>query len=115
MLEKAGIINDVNLIANGSVYAPDTGLTMIAPPESSPYYSHNYGVNKAEVVKSLKNNYKTVIFAGDGTPDYYAARHADVVFARKAMLGLCKENGLACRELTSYCDVLEYLQAIDLG
>lgn len=115
LLEKAGIINDVNLIANGSVYAPDTGLTMIASPESSPYYSHNYGVNKAEVVKSLKNSYKTVIFAGDGTPDYHAAKHADVVFARKAMLGLCKENGLACRELVSYCDVLEYLRSLDLN
>jgi 2-hydroxy-3-keto-5-methylthiopentenyl-1-phosphate phosphatase len=110
LLEKAGIINDVNIIANTGVYDSKKGLLMLAPDRKEAYYSHDYGVDKEAVVKLLKNSYKTVVFAGDGIPDYYAARHADVVFARRTMLRLCKENGLACRELPSYCAVLEYLQ-----
>ena len=51
-----------------------------------------------------------MVFAGDGTPDFIAAKEADKVFARGALLKLCRKNGVEAAELDSYCRVLEYLK-----
>ncbi len=110
ILDALGIKDSVNIIANGGKYSPETGLVMTRPPKDSPFYSENYGVNKAGTVKYLKNKYKKVIFAGDGIPDFPAAEYADVVFARGSLLDLCKNNSVETYNLDSYCNVFNYLK-----
>ncbi len=111
ILESMGIGNSVHVIANSGTYSQESGLVMSKPPSDSPFYSENYGVAKAETIKYLKNKYKKVIFAGDGTPDFPAAEQADVVFARGALLNLCQNNKVEAYDLDSYCTVYEYLKS----
>lgn len=110
ILDSLGIKDNVKIIANYSEFTPETGLTMSRIKEDSPFYSYNYGIHKGNAVKYHKNQNKTVVFAGDGTPDFIAAKEADKVFARGALLKLCKENGVEAEELDSYCRVLDYLK-----
>lgn len=110
ILDHLGIKDSINIIANESEYSPETGLVMTKSPKDALFHSENYGVDKAGVIKYLKKKYKKVIFAGDGTPDFPAAEHADVVFARGALLELCKNNRVEAHNLDSYCSVLEYLK-----
>ncbi len=110
ILEKLNIKNNIKIIANQSVYSPKHGLVMEKYTQEQEFYSYNYGVNKAGVIKYLKSNYKKVVFAGDGTPDYAAAKHADVVFARGDLMRQCRENNLKVYKLDSYCNVLDYLK-----
>lgn len=110
ILERLGVTNHINLITNKSDYNPDTGLQMFKVGEDFAFYSNNYGVDKRLVVEHLKNSNKTVVYAGDGVPDYKAAKLADVVFARGQLLDLCRENSVKAYELDSYCSVLEYLK-----
>jgi len=110
ILDYLGVQDNIHIISNTSAYSQKTGLEMFKLEEDSPFYSYNYGVDKGNVVKYLKNQGKHVVFAGDGTPDLAAARHADVVFARGILMELCRKNGIKAQELDSYCSVLEYLK-----
>jgi len=110
ILDALGIKDSINIISNESKYNKEDGLVMNKLPETSVFYSENYGIDKAGVIKFLKSKYEKVIFAGDGVPDFPAAEHADVVFARGALLELCSKNNLETYSLDSYCNVLEYLK-----
>ncbi len=110
ILDSLSIRDNLNIIANGGSYSLETGLIMSRINEVLPFYSHNYGIDKKNVVKLLKKQGKKVVFAGDGIPDFAAAKEADKVFARGTLLGLCRQNGLECIELDAYCRVLEYLK-----
>lgn len=110
ILEELGIKDSIEIIANKSAYSQEQGLIMTKMNESSEFYSANYGVNKVGVIKYLKKHYDKVIFAGDGTPDFEAAKYADIVFARGALLKLCKENNIKADRLDSYCNVFEYIK-----
>ena len=110
ILNYLGVQDNIHIISNKSTYSQETGLEMFKLEEDSPFYSYNYGIDKGNVVKYFKNQNKHVVFAGDGTPDLAAARHADVVFARGVLMELCKKNGVKAQGLDSYCRVLEYLK-----
>lgn len=111
IFEELGIRNNISIISNESTFSPETGLVMNRIGEDSPFYNHNYGIDKERCVQFLKDKYGHVVFAGDGNPDYLAAKQADVVFARAMLLDLCRDNGVQAQELDSYCSVLNYLKS----
>ncbi|MGB2579389.1 2(,)3-diketo-5-methylthio-1-phosphopentane phosphatase [Elusimicrobium simillimum] len=102
----------ITLLANGGSYSQDTGLSLIPPPPSDPFYSENLGVSKELLVQHLKERGYTVIYAGDGKPDLQAAQAADVVFAKDALLALCRETGLKTENFDSFKDILGYMEGI---
>lgn len=112
ILNRLKLGDSIEIIANRSAYSPAKGLQMFRLAEDSPFYSYNYGVDKENVVKYLKNTHDRVIFAGDGTPDFYAAKHADIVFARGQLLKLCRDNGVQAGELNSYRVVKDCLASL---
>lgn len=46
-----------------------------------------------------------VVFIGDGTSDRYAAAHAEVVFAKGALVRICRAAGWPFHEWTDFADV----------
>lgn len=100
----------VTLICNESFYKPETGLVIIKPDKNHEFYSENYGVNKKLAVESIKRKYDFTIFAGDGRPDFDAAKIADKVFARDCLFDLCKVNGIQATRFSTYCEILDYLK-----
>lgn len=110
ILDSLGVKDCVNLIANKSTYSKENGLQMTKLAPDSVFYSENYGINKESVIKFLKDRYDLTVFAGDGTPDYNAAKWADKVFARGTLLELCKKHNIPFEELDSYCRVFDYLR-----
>lgn len=104
--------NDIELITNHGVYNQISGLKMLPPPENSPYYDKNVGISKASIVKKLKDEGYTVIFAGDGPPDIAPARLADVVFAKKILLEKCQEEGIITRPFINYEDICRLVKEI---
>jgi 2-hydroxy-3-keto-5-methylthiopentenyl-1-phosphate phosphatase len=43
-----------------------------------------------------------VAFAGDGTSDFQAARHADLAYATNHLMRLCRKAGVAAKPLTTF-------------
>ena len=112
ILETMGIKDSVKLIANESTYATEQGLNMTKLSGDSLFYSDNYGIDKEAVIKYLKTKYDLTIFAGDGNPDFKAARLADVVFARGTLKELCERNNVEFIELDSYCRIYDFIKTL---
>ena len=93
-------------------YSVETGLVMKRLPEDHPCYDDNIGVSKAAVVKNLKERGFRVVFAGDGPPDILPAREADVVFAKKRLLDLCRRENIKTEPFADFRDVCRCIKEI---
>ena len=54
---------------------------------------------------------RAVVFIGDGASDRYAAGYSDVVFAKRALVQLCLENGWPFRRWTEFVEIDAWLEA----
>ena len=52
---------------------------------------------------------RAVVFVGDGESDRYAAGYSDVVFAKRALVKVCLENGWPFRRWTEFSEVDAWL------
>jgi 2-hydroxy-3-keto-5-methylthiopentenyl-1-phosphate phosphatase len=52
---------------------------------------------------------RAVVFIGDGESDRYAAGYADIVFAKRALVKICVENGWSFRRWTEFAELDEWL------
>jgi 2-hydroxy-3-keto-5-methylthiopentenyl-1-phosphate phosphatase len=52
---------------------------------------------------------RAVVFIGDGESDRYAAGYSDVVFAKRALVKLCLENGWPFRRWTEFSEIDAWL------
>lgn len=102
----------IRLVTNQCSFSLQEGLVMSKPPLDSPYYDDNTGISKAAVVRRLKNEGYKVIYAGDGRPDLAAAREADVVFARKTLLELCREQHINTVPFPDFNAIYTYLKEV---
>lgn len=101
---------DICLVTNPCDYSPQTGLVMHRLPETHPCYDDKIGISKAAVVKNLQSEGYQVVFAGDGPPDIEPARLADVVFAKKRLLDMCREENIVTKPFTDFNDVCTFLK-----
>jgi 2-hydroxy-3-keto-5-methylthiopentenyl-1-phosphate phosphatase len=65
---------------------------------------------KCSAVRAQRQAGHAVLYAGDGASDACPAREADFVFARDALLSVCRAEGIPHRELTDFHVVLDYLR-----
>ena len=101
LLEKEGI-------TGMPVYAVDTRFT----PQGITYH-YNYthpdreelGNSKGVVVDRYRQKGHYIFFAGDGTSDFEAAEHADVVFAHRTLARHCSEQNIPYREFKDFEDM----------
>jgi len=100
----------ITLLANTGKYCPDTGFALIPPPQDYQFYDKNTGISKEALVKHLKKQGFFTIYAGDGIPDLKAAKTADAVFAKSALLKLCKEREIKTLKFDGFGDVTNYIK-----
>ncbi|HNW59606.1 MAG TPA: MtnX-like HAD-IB family phosphatase [bacterium] len=56
---------------------------------------------------------ETTVYIGDGPSDVCGAREADIVFAKKALLTWCRDNGRPHFPFATFADVLEQLHRLE--
>ncbi|MFH1141038.1 MAG: MtnX-like HAD-IB family phosphatase [Chloroflexota bacterium] len=94
------------------VYAVGTRFTEKGIQFDFPYAAkecRSWGICKCSVVERYHQKGQQVVYIGDGRNDLCPAKRADIVFARGELLELCRQEGLACRELRDFQDVIEEL------
>jgi hypothetical protein len=52
------------------------------------------------------------VFVGDGESDRYGAGYSDVIFAKRALVKLCLENGWPFRRWTELAEIDAWLRAL---
>ncbi len=100
-------INNVTVISMEGKYQ-NRGITIMPDPQSE-YYSSIFGVDKAKVVKALKEKYEKVYFAGDSEPDIGAAKAADCAFARNDLQQQLTEQNIPFIPFNKYNEVERYM------
>jgi 2,3-diketo-5-methylthio-1-phosphopentane phosphatase len=74
------------------------------------------GTCKRERVRRHQEARRAVVFVGDGPSDRYAARHADVIFAKASLAAWCMDEGIPHQPWHRLGDVARWLtDALDDG
>ena len=66
---------------------------------------NNAGTCKCKIVSDLKQEYKNVVYIGDGVSDFCVADKADVLYAKSKLLNYCKDKGIECVPYSSFKDI----------
>ncbi|MGD0694560.1 MAG: MtnX-like HAD-IB family phosphatase [Terriglobia bacterium] len=74
-------------------------------PYSGPPCGHDCATCKVEIIRRVRGNGRLVVFIGDGLSDQFAARAADVVFAKRQLFAHCRANGIPCRPFETFADL----------
>ena len=104
--EKA--LKKIKVYANTGIYK-NKGIHLKIEPEGE-YFSEDYGIDKAKVIKALKENYDVVYFAGDSAPDVEASKEADKCFAKGKLKALLENEGVSFVPIEDYRDIEVYLK-----
>ncbi|WP_347860883.1 MtnX-like HAD-IB family phosphatase [Salimicrobium sp. PL1-032A] len=107
ILEKYDI-KGVTVLSNEGYYK-DGNVHMDIDPTHR-HYSERYGIDKAKVIRELKEEYETVHFAGDSEPDSHPAVYADLTFAKDALPDILKEKNVPFIPVTAFEEVEAELQ-----
>jgi 2-hydroxy-3-keto-5-methylthiopentenyl-1-phosphate phosphatase len=108
LLAQAGV--QLELHANLGTFQPGRGLLMELPKDSA-YFSPTHGIDKAAVVNQSLASTQTVAFAGDGYPDFDAAKlvPATLRFARGDLAETLTREGLPFHPFHEWSEVARYL------
>jgi 2,3-diketo-5-methylthio-1-phosphopentane phosphatase len=74
--------------------------------------AHGCATCKPTVMNQLNPREATSVFVGDGLSDAYAAREADLVFAKKSLALFCREQGITHTVYASLNDVATRLEEL---
>ncbi len=81
------------------------------PEETSPFYHKLFGIDKGEVMRTLRKDFDFIYFAGDTEPDLSAALEADIVFAKGELIPFLEKNNKAYIAFEKYEEIVEHLKA----
>ncbi|MDT7542065.1 MAG: 2-hydroxy-3-keto-5-methylthiopentenyl-phosphate phosphatase [Acidobacteriota bacterium] len=142
LLDACALLNvDVNIVSDGFDYCIRRILTVASDPHVKklmrgvracsshlahagggrwqtefPYYrspcAHGCATCKPAVMNLLNPQDAVSVFVGDGLSDRYAAREADLVFAKKSLALFCREQSIAHTVYASLNDVATRLEEI---
>jgi 2-hydroxy-3-keto-5-methylthiopentenyl-1-phosphate phosphatase len=74
--------------------------------------AHGCATCKPAVMEMLNPRGAATIFVGDGLSDVYAAREADLVFAKKSLARLCRERAIDFAPYETLADVAARLEDV---
>lgn len=67
------------------------------------------GTCKTELMKTLKPKEGLSVYVGDGYSDMCAAKNADIIFAKDALLSYCRENDISAQEFDDFSNINTWL------
>jgi 2,3-diketo-5-methylthio-1-phosphopentane phosphatase len=68
------------------------------------------GVCKPQVLRRFIEAGKRIVYIGDGRSDRLAAEHANVVFAKNALVDICRAQNIPAYEFTCFREVCAWLE-----
>lgn len=97
-------------VATATMTWPGSGPPTIAWPYGHPR-CFVCGTCKRQRVIAHRAAGRAVVFIGDGESDRYAAGYADLVFAKRRLVPICRENGWPFLEWHDFGDIEAWLAA----
>ncbi|MGH9352290.1 MAG: MtnX-like HAD-IB family phosphatase [Terriglobia bacterium] len=86
------------------------GRLSVSFPHAAASCTHGCATCKPSVLESLRGDHWPLIYVGDGLSDIHAVRHADFVYARQPLLGICRKENIPCRPFETFTDIVQALE-----
>lgn len=86
------------------------GRLALSFPHAAPSCIHGCATCKPAVIERLRKNRWPLIYIGDGFSDRHAVECADFVYARPALLSLCRRKNIPCRPFETFADITQALR-----
>ncbi|OLN22195.1 2,3-diketo-5-methylthio-1-phosphopentane phosphatase [Domibacillus antri] len=102
-------LEQVTVFSNKGVFRDQNIQLEIDPNHWS--YSERYGIDKAAVIRRLKEEYDIVYFAGDSEPDSHPAELADRTYATGALPDILDEKSVSYVRFRRFNDIAADLAA----
>jgi 2,3-diketo-5-methylthio-1-phosphopentane phosphatase len=109
MLEAAGL-GRLEVITNELVF--DGGRPRLAHPNGHPE-CRGCGTCKMLAAVRARERLGPVAFVGEGQSDRYGALYSDIVFAKKELVRICREDGVPFLPWETFDDVRQVLEDMD--
>ncbi|MFM8998863.1 MAG: MtnX-like HAD-IB family phosphatase [Actinomycetota bacterium] len=109
LLDHAGI-RPIRTVTN-ALTAGDDGRWRIVHPNANPTCD-GCGTCKMRAVEGGRADARTAVFIGNGISDRWGAMHADVTFAKDALVTICEEDGTPFRAWGDFDDIRRSLAEV---
>ena len=109
MLRAGGVVG-VTVLTNEAAIVPGERPSL-SFPNAHPVCV-GCGTCKMQAVQALRDRLGPVAFVGEGHSDRYGAIYADVVFAKKHLVDICRADGVAFHEWDTFDDVRAGLESL---
>ncbi len=109
MLEATGL-GGLRVLTNELVV--DDGRPRLAHPNGHPE-CRGCGTCKMLAAVRAREHFGPVAFVGEGQSDRYGALYSDIVFAKKDLVRICREDGVPFLPWETFDDVRGVLEGID--
>ena len=100
---KQNGLHDISIISNRGYFRGE--FFELEFPNDYSGCLNNAGACKCKVVSDLKQEYKKVVYIGDGVSDYCVANKVDILYAKSRLLDYCKDKGIECISYNSFADI----------
>ena len=100
---KQNGLHDISIISNRGYFRGE--FFELEFPNDYSGCLNNAGTCKCKVVSDLKQEYKKVVYIGDGVSDYCVANKVDILYAKSRLLDYCKDKGIECISYNSFADI----------
>jgi 2-hydroxy-3-keto-5-methylthiopentenyl-1-phosphate phosphatase len=104
---RAGGVEGVRLFTNQLDMG---GMPRLSFPHAHPECV-GCGTCKMRAVRAYRQSYGPVVFVGEGHSDRYGALYADMVFAKKHLVDICRSDGVAFSGWEDFDDVRRGLES----
>ena len=109
ILRRFGLGN-IKVISNHGEFKG--GKFRITFPNDYPKCVNNAGTCKCKVLSNLREKYEKIIYIGDGVSDFCVAPHADILFAKKALIDYCRQNDIKYTPFNDFRDIINKLDIL---
>ena len=101
--------SSIPIHAPKAICTENNGITFTFPKLCHPKQSVNH---KDDIVRSLQESGKQVMYIGDAPPDYPAAKVADITLAIRgsSLAKLCRNDGVSCLEIDDFEQAIKILE-----
>ena len=110
MMQREGL-GHLEVHTNRLSFDHDGGPANLAHPNAHPQCL-GCGTCKMLVVERARREYGAVAFIGEGLSDRYGALYSDVVFAKDALVDICRADGVPFLPYEDFQDVRSVLEDI---
>jgi 2,3-diketo-5-methylthio-1-phosphopentane phosphatase len=111
MVTDTALLKALPVFANRLEFAGDRPKALF-PAEPC---GHGCANCKPAVIDREKSNSDYVVFVGDGLSDRFAAKAADMTFAKGKLLEFCRSNRILHREYAGFGEIEEWLKKCHAG